>query len=254
MKLFYNTTLFFVLIFSTVSVFGQQSDVEVGIELYQKGDFQGAIANLKNDETVFGLYYLALSYDKLNQKKEAGETFGKTFNKIFPIIIEDLEFRLSNNNKNVKSSFVHFLDNQKLRIQIGAISADKAVRLKAKMSKEADWKEKAVTMVGLFELLKTTETLYANDEVETEVKFLKKSYPSYTDAARQNRFAGQIKLFAVLAADGTVKHIIPLTSLPFGLTEQCIIATEKLKFEPAIKDDKAVSTVKIFNYSFMVAK
>ncbi len=252
MKLLYKTTLFFALVFSAVSVFGQQTNVGTGIELYQKGDFQGAATKLKNDESVVGMYYLALSYDKLNQGKDAGETFEKVFKKTYPTVIEELENRLNVENKDAKDSFAEFLRKQKLRIQIGAVSADKAVSLKAKMSKQADWIAKAVTMVGLFELLKTTETLYAFDEVETQPKILKKPIARYTDAARQNNVAGKVKMLVVFAADGTVKTVVPIESLPHGLTEQAIEAVKKIEFEPALKNGKTVSVVIIYEYRFSI--
>lgn len=252
MKLLYKTTLFFVLVFSAVNVFGQQSDVGAGVELYQKGDFAGAVAKLKDKEEVVALYYLALSYEKLNQNKEAGETFEKAFKNTYKTVSEELEKRLDVGNKAEKESFAEFLKKQKLRIQIGAISADKAVSLKAKMSKQPDWMAKAVTMVGLFELLKTTETLYASDEVSTEAKILKKPRPNYTDAARQNNVAGTVRMFVVLASDGKVKNIFPIESLPNGLTEQAVEVTKKIEFEPAVKDGKPVSMVKIMEYSFTI--
>ncbi len=252
MKLLYKTALLFVLLFSAVGVFAQQSDVGAGIELYNKGDFQGAVAKLKDKEEVVALYYLALSYDKLNQSKEAGETFEKAFKKTYETVSEDLANRLDVTNKSEKVSFAEFLRNQKLRIQIGAVSADNAVRLKAKMSKQYEWLSKGMTMVGLFELLKTTETLYAFDEVQTEPKIQKKPLPKYTDAARRGNVTGRVKLLIVLAADGTVKNVVPVESLPGGLTEQAIEVAKQIQFEPAVKDGKAVSTVKIVEYSFSI--
>ena len=87
-------------------------------------------------------------------------------------------------------------------------------------------------------------------EVTTKARILKKAEPEYTEAARRNGISGTVILLAVFAADGNVKNIIALQFLPDGLTENCIIAARKIKFEPAIKDGRPVSTAVQIEYNF----
>ncbi len=90
----------------------------------------------------------------------------------------------------------------------------------------------------------------APDEVTTKAQILKKPEAQYTEAARQNDVNGAVLLRVVLAADGTVKHILALQSLSNGLTEQTIKAARQIKFIPATKDNHPVSTSVMIEYEF----
>ncbi|HEY9401902.1 MAG TPA: energy transducer TonB [Pyrinomonadaceae bacterium] len=77
-----------------------------------------------------------------------------------------------------------------------------------------------------------------------------KPQPLYTAEARRNNVTGTVRLRMVLAADGTVRDITPLTTLPDGLTEQAIAAASKIEFTPASKDGRAVSQYATVEYNF----
>lgn len=79
---------------------------------------------------------------------------------------------------------------------------------------------------------------------------LKKRRPNYTDDARSNNVQGTVKLAVELGADGKVGFIFPFVGLPHGLTRSAISAAEDIKFEPAVKDGKPVSTIRIFEFGF----
>lgn len=83
-------------------------------------------------------------------------------------------------------------------------------------------------------------------------KITTKPRVSYTDSARQNQTQGIIKLVIEFGADGKIKSIIPLQVLPNGLTENAINAAQGIKFEPAVKDGKPITTVKIIFYTFEI--
>lgn len=72
----------------------------------------------------------------------------------------------------------------------------------------------------------------------------------YTDAARMNDEQGKVKIAVELGADGEIKFIFPFDTLRFGLTEEAIAAAKQVKFEPAVKDGKNVSTIAILVYQF----
>jgi TonB family protein len=66
--------------------------------------------------------------------------------------------------------------------------------------------------------------------------------PNYTEEARQNGLTGSVILKAVLTADGAVTNIKVASGLPYGLEQSAIDAAKRLRFIPAMKDGKFVST------------
>lgn len=85
-----------------------------------------------------------------------------------------------------------------------------------------------------------------------DVKITQKPRPSYTDDARANLVSGIVKLAVEFGADGKLKYAFVFRTLPHGLTENSVKAAQKIKFEPAVKDDKPVSAIKIIEYSFQI--
>ena len=96
------------------------------------------------------------------------------------------------------------------------------------------------------------ERIYRSKEVDERVRILKKPAPGYTREARRNGTRGNVVLEAILAADGTVKHIEVLTGLPDGLSQKAIEAARQIKFRPAIKDGKPVSVRVEVRYQFQL--
>jgi TonB family protein len=74
--------------------------------------------------------------------------------------------------------------------------------------------------------------------------------PSYTEEARQNDLSGAVLLKAVFTAEGAVTNIKVASGLPYGLEEKAIEAAKKIRFIPARKDGKFVSTWMQLEYSF----
>jgi TonB family protein len=77
-----------------------------------------------------------------------------------------------------------------------------------------------------------------------------KPEPDYTDAARNARLEGTVELSAILASDGTVKHILVLRPLPLGLTEKAVEAARRIKFIPATKGRRPLSMYYRIQYNF----
>lgn len=86
----------------------------------------------------------------------------------------------------------------------------------------------------------------------TPIKILSKPRPNYTDRARQANITGTIRAAVLFAANGRVMNVLILTPLGYGLDEQAVRAARGIKFEPATKDGKAVSVVKMVEYSFAI--
>lgn len=64
--------------------------------------------------------------------------------------------------------------------------------------------------------------------------------PYYTEAARNNKLQGIVRVRALVGVDGTVKRVKILTGLPDGLDEEAILCVYKSRFKPAMKDGQPV--------------
>ncbi|MEO6051787.1 MAG: energy transducer TonB [Pyrinomonadaceae bacterium] len=82
------------------------------------------------------------------------------------------------------------------------------------------------------------------------IKILSKAKPSYTDFARFYVITGTVITRVIFLASGEVGMVRPMTSLPFGLTEQAVAAAKRIGFQPAYLDGKPVNIVKQVEYSF----
>ncbi len=132
-------------------------------------------------------------------------------------------------------------------------SLEKYLELKPNVSDAAVWQEQLQGLRYYAEAVSKPEserTIFTTGTVTTRAHIISKPEPGYTENARRANVVGTVVLRAVLAADGTVQHIYVLSALPFGLTERSVAAAKKIKFEPAIKDGKSVSTFVQLEYNF----
>ncbi len=65
--------------------------------------------------------------------------------------------------------------------------------------------------------------------------------PEYSDEARRNKFQGDVVLWVVIGADGTPRDIRVQRSLGMGLDEKAVAAVKNWRFQPAMKDGRAVT-------------
>jgi TonB family protein len=93
-------------------------------------------------------------------------------------------------------------------------------------------------------------TVFSPIEVTEKAQIRHRPEPRYPEEARAARLNGTVKLLMVLAADGTVKHILVLQSPHRALTESAIEAARNIRFEPAVKDGRPVSTATSVEYHF----
>ena len=92
--------------------------------------------------------------------------------------------------------------------------------------------------------------VFTQVEVMNKAAITYRPEPGYTEKARQKNASGVVRLRAVLAADGTVKHILVVKGLPDGLTEKAVEAARQIRFRPATKDGRPVSQFVILEYNF----
>ena len=91
------------------------------------------------------------------------------------------------------------------------------------------------------------ETVYRGSEVTRRARVNSKPEPEY---ARSGVY-GVVVLRAVLSATGKVTNIQVTKPLSEALTDAAIKAARKIKFEPAIKDGRYVSTSVQLEYNFL---
>ncbi len=94
--------------------------------------------------------------------------------------------------------------------------------------------------------------VFRPSEVVTRAVITYKPEPGFTEEARQNNVTGTIRMRAVFAADGRVRNIAVVRSLPAGLTEKAVSAARKIRFKPAFKDGHAVSQYVTLEYNFNI--
>jgi TonB family protein len=113
------------------------------------------------------------------------------------------------------------------------------------------WREQAGSMrvYGRAEGDRGSEA-FRLSEVSERAVILSKPEPGYTGDAASNYTTGIVRLRAVLAADGRVRNIAVLRSLPDGLTELCVRAARRIRFKPAVKDGHPVSQYVTLEYNF----
>jgi TonB family protein len=139
-----------------------------------------------------------------------------------------------------------------LRYKAAAESLEKFLELRGDNSVVDVWKEQLKSLK--FYLSSSDKSrpveVYVGRAVTTKARLMSKPIPEYPSQARNGGVSGTVVLKAVFAADGQVKHIIVVQSLPGGLTEASINAAKKIKFLPATLDGKPVSMWMQLEYNF----
>lgn len=84
----------------------------------------------------------------------------------------------------------------------------------------------------------------------TPPRVIAKQQPRYTEQARKNGTSGTIRLQVAFLSSGEIGDVVPLNTLPDGLTESAVEAAKSIKFKPATKNGKPLTVTKIIEYSF----
>jgi TonB family protein len=232
-------------------------ELERGVELYKQGNDREAVEVLKQvvsqrKDEVRAWHYLGLALNrqgKANDARKAHEKAAKNGEKLL-----ESQYGVAPG-----SDFQAIMSQLKPLLNEAADSADKYLELSSKPSKKKvdEWRMLAETLrdfaqLGVSEEGSATRTVFKASEVTTKVKILTRPEPQYTEEARENQVAGAVVLRAIFAADGKVRAVLPVASLPYGLTLQAIRAARKIKFIPATKDGKPVSQYIQLEYNFNV--
>ena len=93
---------------------------------------------------------------------------------------------------------------------------------------------------------------FRQSEVTKKAAITRKPEPDFTEQARRFNVTGVVRLRAILAASGEVKNIAVVKSLPHGLTERSLEAARQMRFNPALKDGRAVAQYVVLEYNFNI--
>ncbi|MCY7347985.1 MAG: energy transducer TonB [Pyrinomonadaceae bacterium] len=84
------------------------------------------------------------------------------------------------------------------------------------------------------------------------MRIILKPPSKYTDAARQANIQGTVRLRVTFLASGGIGSVAAVSELPYGLTEQAVIAASKIVFIPGKKKGVSISMSRIVEYSFSI--
>jgi tetratricopeptide (TPR) repeat protein len=228
---------------------GTSEDRERGIQLYQQGDFPGAVKALrsatdKNKTDLAAWHWLGLTLERQGRPGDARKAHEKSARLGEDLLMGELES--SGSPRMVISKL-------KSLIEPAADSADAYVRLGPKLSnkKSQEWNERREFLrdyadypeVGGF-------PIYSGKEVTTKARVLSKPEPTYTEEARRHQVTGTVVVKAIFAGDGKVRGIVAVSRLPHGLTAMAIRSARQIKFIPATKDGHPVSMWMQLEYNF----
>jgi tetratricopeptide (TPR) repeat protein len=240
-----------IFIVSCVLIGFAQSDREKGIELFNKGDYNGVVDLLRkvDESDVIALYYIGLAYEKLDRKPEAIKSFEKAIIICSDVISKKIEQKitgiLSDDDQYMKNSFTKY----KKELESGYLSVKKLTELTSKEVKTDKW-HKSFTFLEVFSPNSEMAKTFVNDEPTVQLKLTKNPIPEYTGTAQKSRFNGTISLRVLFLANGKIGLALPISQLPFGLTQTSIEAAYKIKFNPAKVGETPVSVWAIVNYGF----
>ena len=78
---------------------------------------------------------------------------------------------------------------------------------------------------------------YCQQSGDANRKLIRKVDPNYPEMARRMNIAGTVKVYAVVAPDGSVKHVEPVGGSPL-LVQAAEDAVSRWKFAPASAESK----------------
>lgn len=252
--------LLFTIILSFVSVTFSQTDNSQGIELFKKGDYQSAVKSLKKSDDIKDLYYLGLSYEKINDTEKAKDAFKKSFAKSYKIFFTNFSQWYKVNREDQKQNFSALLQELSQNNQIGLLAAEKAFTLKSNIFQTNEWRIKAKILSDTLDLAKAGNPVYySSDPSISKLKITEKQAANYpkdnrgVPIIRFNQSPNRqviVTIFVVFAADGTIKLMLPIDDLIDAYTAESLAAASQIKFAPSIKENKAVASHAKVEYSF----
>jgi TonB family protein len=143
-------------------------------------------------------------------------------------------------------------DERMARNRAAAEALSRYLELNPNSENKSTWTEQLESLRFFVNARKSGEgqLVFPAKEVTTRARVLSKPEPPYTNEARAMGVTGTVVLRCIFTAEGVVKHFLVVRGLPAGLTEQAISAARRIKFVPAMKDGRPVSTYIQLEYRF----
>ena len=94
---------------------------------------------------------------------------------------------------------------------------------------------------------------FSPKEVDTKAEITARPEPGSTREARRMGVQGVVVLKVLLLGNGKLDRVRVVRRLPYGLTENAILAACEVKLKPAIKAGKEVSQWVTLEYAFRLA-
>jgi TonB family protein len=227
-----------------------------GVQLYQQGDFAGAVRALRSatqkDKTdLEAWHWLGLALERQGKPGDARKAHEKAARLGDDFLANQLA------QANTGKEIAQVLTSVRSQLVEAAESAEKYLALNSKLSgsKLTEWRLRADSLRGFADIAASDGDglkLYSPKDVTTKARVLSKPEPTYTEEARRHRTRGSVVLKAIFAANGRVIGIHPVNYLPHGLTERAIAAAQQIKFIPATKDGHPVSMYMQLEYNFNI--
>jgi TonB family protein len=99
-----------------------------------------------------------------------------------------------------------------------------------------------------------TVTAFTTKEVDVKAEITARPEPKYTREARRIGVQGVVSLKLLLLPDGRIDRIRVVRRLPYGLTENAILAACEIQFKPAMKAGQPVAQWVTIQYGFRLAE
>ena len=235
------------------------ADTARGIELYKQGDNDQAIKLLKKasqqtPKDADAWQFLGLAYKQGGERKNAQKALERAVYLRFALLGPGTFIDASKQFAELSKEELEGFHMQQARRYQDALEAVEAyLQLTPKDAEFWRWQAENLRFYSThIDPRDGPHDIYAPREVTTRAVILSKPLPSYTEEARRRGTSGRITLRLVLAADGTVQHILVLKPLPDGLTEQSVAAARHIIFKPAMKDGRPVSQFVTIEYGFNI--
>ena len=97
-------------------------------------------------------------------------------------------------------------------------------------------------------------TAFTTKEVDVKAGLTDRTEPKWTREARRIGVQGVVTLKLLLLPDGKIDRVRVVRRLPYGLTENAILAACEIKFKPAMKAGQPVAQWAQIEYVFRLAE
>ena len=225
---------------------GVSDERDRGIQLYQKGDNQGAVASLraatsKNRDDGDAWHYLGLALVAEGKKDEARNAFERAATIRLNNLTTIAPLRIVNGTEPRPPG-----DKRVDRYQAAVDSVERYLEVTKNPSEVWPLQLEALRFYrDYYAGSRTDEMIVTTKETTTRLHISSKPPPDFSGVSA----SGNSVLRAVFSADGTVKHVLLLKRVAADFDLRCIEAARKIKFTPAIKDGRAVSMILQLEYN-----